>query len=68
MHMRVCYVDCHEAGLCCYLLIHMENIIPPSLQFYFHFIFRMAVQTAIVAGLSASTWKRSQIEAIQTTK
>jgi hypothetical protein len=20
-----CYLDCHEAGLCCYLVIHMEN-------------------------------------------
>jgi hypothetical protein len=23
MHMRVCYLDCHEAGLCCYLVIHI---------------------------------------------
>jgi hypothetical protein len=21
MRMRVCYLDCHEAGLCCYLVI-----------------------------------------------
>jgi hypothetical protein len=25
MHMRVCYLDCHEAGLCCYLVIHIET-------------------------------------------
>jgi hypothetical protein len=23
MCMRVCYLDCHEAGLCCYLVIHI---------------------------------------------
>jgi hypothetical protein len=22
-HMRNCYLDCHEAGLCCYLVIHI---------------------------------------------
>jgi hypothetical protein len=25
MRMLVCYLDCHEAGLCCYLLILIEN-------------------------------------------
>jgi hypothetical protein len=25
MLMRVCYVDCREAGLCCYLVIQIEN-------------------------------------------
>jgi hypothetical protein len=23
---RVCYLDCHEAGLCCYLVIHIGNL------------------------------------------
>jgi hypothetical protein len=23
----VCYLDCHEAGLCCYLVIHIENLL-----------------------------------------
>jgi hypothetical protein len=27
MRMRVCYLDCHEAGLCCYLVIHVENLL-----------------------------------------
>jgi hypothetical protein len=27
MRMCVCYLDCHEAGLCCYLVIHMENLL-----------------------------------------
>jgi hypothetical protein len=26
MLMRVCYVDCNEAGLCCYLAIHIGNL------------------------------------------
>jgi hypothetical protein len=25
MHVRVSYLDCHEAGLCCYLAMHIEN-------------------------------------------
>jgi hypothetical protein len=26
MRMRVCHLDCHEGGLCCYLVIHIENL------------------------------------------
>jgi hypothetical protein len=29
MRMRVCCLDCHEAGLCCYLVIHIENLLRP---------------------------------------
>jgi hypothetical protein len=29
MHMHVCYLSCHEAGLCCYLVIHIENLLHP---------------------------------------
>jgi hypothetical protein len=25
IRMRVCYLDCQEAGLCCYLVIHIGN-------------------------------------------
>jgi hypothetical protein len=25
MRMRICYLDWHEAGLCCYLVIHIET-------------------------------------------
>jgi hypothetical protein len=35
MHMRICYLDCHEAGLGCYLLIHVENLLRPLHLFYF---------------------------------
>jgi hypothetical protein len=33
--MRFCYLDCFEAGLCCYLLLHIENLLYPLQQFYF---------------------------------
>jgi hypothetical protein len=36
MRMRVCYLDCHEAGLCCYLVIHIEYLLHPLQLFYFH--------------------------------
>jgi hypothetical protein len=36
IRMRFCYLDSHEAGLCCYLVIHVENLLPPLQLFYFH--------------------------------
>jgi hypothetical protein len=27
MHMRVCYLDCHEVGLCFCLVVHAENLL-----------------------------------------
>jgi hypothetical protein len=36
MRMRVCYVDYREAGLCCYLVIHIENLLRQLQLFYFH--------------------------------
>jgi hypothetical protein len=32
----VCYLDCHQAGLCCYLVIHIENFLRSLQLFYFH--------------------------------
>jgi hypothetical protein len=34
LRMRVCYLDYHEAGLCCYLVIHIENLLHSLQQFY----------------------------------
>jgi hypothetical protein len=34
--MRVCYLDCHETGLCCYLAMDIENLLRPLQLFYFH--------------------------------
>jgi hypothetical protein len=36
MRMRVSYLDCHEARLYCYLVIHIENLLHPLQMFYFH--------------------------------
>jgi hypothetical protein len=36
MRMLVCYLNCHEAGLCCYLVIHIENLLRPLHLFYSH--------------------------------
>jgi hypothetical protein len=36
MRIRVCYLDCHEAGLCFYLLIHIEILLRPLQLLYFH--------------------------------
>jgi hypothetical protein len=38
MCMRICYLDCHEAWLCCYLLIHTENLLRPLQLFFFLFV------------------------------
>jgi hypothetical protein len=36
MRMGVCYLDCHEAGLCCYLMIYIANLLHPIQLFCFH--------------------------------
>jgi hypothetical protein len=36
IHMRICFLDCHEAGPCCYLVIHIENLLRSLQLFYFH--------------------------------
>jgi hypothetical protein len=38
MCMRVCYLDCHEVELCCYLVIHIENLLLPLKLFHFHLL------------------------------
>jgi hypothetical protein len=36
MRICVCCLDCHEAGLCSYLVIHIENLLRPLQLFCFH--------------------------------
>jgi hypothetical protein len=36
LRMRVCYLDCNEAGLFCYLVVHIGNLLRPLQRFYFH--------------------------------
>jgi hypothetical protein len=34
--MCICYLDCHKAGLCHYLVIQIENVLHQLQLFYFH--------------------------------
>jgi hypothetical protein len=34
--MRVCYLDCYEAGLGCYILILIDNLLRSLQMLYFH--------------------------------
>jgi hypothetical protein len=36
MRMRVCYLECHQAWLCCYLVIYIEQLLRSLQLFYFH--------------------------------
>jgi hypothetical protein len=36
MRMRVCYLDYHEVGLCCYLVLYTEKLLRSLQLFYFH--------------------------------
>jgi hypothetical protein len=35
MSICVCYLDCREAGLCCYLVMHIQNLLLQLQLFYF---------------------------------
>jgi hypothetical protein len=34
--MYICCLDCHEAELCCHLVMQIENLLHPLQLFYFH--------------------------------
>jgi hypothetical protein len=34
--VHIYYLNCHEGGLCCYLVTHIENLLHPLQPFYFH--------------------------------
>jgi hypothetical protein len=58
MIMCVCYIDCDEAGLCCTLLIHLENLLHPLQLFYF--LLRPIYRVPLVVysfGVLASMYK-----------
>jgi hypothetical protein len=38
MCMHTSYLDCHEAGLCCYLVIHIEILLHPLQLLYFQLL------------------------------
>jgi hypothetical protein len=53
MVMHVCYLDCHEAGLCCYLMMHIENL-------YIHY----SCFTSICHPFTGSPWYLGHIVVI----
>jgi hypothetical protein len=53
--MRVCYLHCHETRLCCYLVIHMANILRLLQLFYFHL--RPIYWLPRISYLHISYWK-----------
>jgi hypothetical protein len=57
MRMRINYLDCHEAGLCCYLVIHIENLLRPLQLFCLHLwsIYWLSLVAGI--GLESVNWK-----------
>jgi hypothetical protein len=36
MRMRICYLECYGAGLCCYLMIYIEELLCPLQLFCFY--------------------------------
>jgi hypothetical protein len=36
MRLSISYLDSHEVGLCCYLMVQIENLLRPFQLFYFH--------------------------------
>jgi hypothetical protein len=63
--MRDCYLDSHEAGLCCYLVIYIENLLRPLQLFYYNLwsIYSLSLVCTVhkVSSLSADcvTWNPS---------
>jgi hypothetical protein len=64
MHKHVCYLDCREAGLCYYLVVHTENQLHPLQLLYFHLrpIYRLSlvyVQAFLTSALDGVEWSVS---------
>jgi hypothetical protein len=48
--MHICYLDCHEVGMCCYLVIHKEN-------YYIHYsCFTLICDLVTVGVMGAARW------------
>jgi hypothetical protein len=56
----VCYLDCHEAGLCCYVVVHIGNMLHPLQLFYFHLLpiywFSLVILIVIIS-LDSDIWE-----------
>jgi hypothetical protein len=61
MRMRVCYRDCHQAGLCCYLVIHIENLLH-ALQLFISICILFTDFPSYVLGLRFSRPEFSELQ------
>jgi hypothetical protein len=52
MRIRVCYLDCLEGGLCCYLVIHIENLLRPLQLLYF----QLWLSLVLLISPTRATW------------
>jgi hypothetical protein len=62
MSMRLCYLACHDAGLCCYLVVHIESLLRPLPLFYFHLwcIYWLFVVTSYKFNINPSSMSSHQ--------
>jgi hypothetical protein len=56
--MRICYLDCQEPELCCYLVIHTENLLRSVQLFYFH-LWSVYWLSLVLWQLTQSHWRTS---------
>jgi hypothetical protein len=58
MCMHICNLGCHEAGLCCHLVIHRENRLCPLQIFYFHLwpIYWLSLILLMVGNENIQRW------------
>jgi hypothetical protein len=69
MRMQICYLDCHEGGLCSFLMIHIEDLLLPLQLLYFHLwpIYWLSLpvwrKLSIYATLGKSNSKFSSVDA-----
>jgi hypothetical protein len=57
MRMRVCYLYCHEAGLYCYLVIHIKNLLHSLRLFYFYLWLIYWLSSILILESSTETGK-----------
>jgi hypothetical protein len=67
MGKRVCCLDCHEAGLCCHLVIHIESLLHPLQMFYFHLWHTFWLSLVLCGEMRCFLMLRGQVVHIVTT-
>jgi hypothetical protein len=57
MCLHICHLDCHEVGVCCYLVIHIENLLHPLQLFNFHLWPIYCPSLVLLCPLECKFWK-----------